>query len=238
MGDADASRDMLGVRRQQVRAAVAALRDALGGAGQTYLKHVKKWADELEPTAPKLAAFTHALHVADKKLRDSAPHLCPARDAFVQAVALARKLFTQRAERPAAPRVSVAQTLSDQVREIAPRRPRPSQTPFPPPSAPAPAPCTIVSASRHPMLSRFFSQCFDSPVPAGAGSAPRLLENLRVWARAEGDRVRHARLPDAQTAKAYATALELWARKIHAGDEGRAPTIPKVAEVRGPTAGT
>ena len=65
-------------------------------------------------------------------------------------------------------------------------------------------------------------------MPAGAGSAPRLLENLRVWARAEGDRVRHARLPDAQTAKAYATALELWARKIHAGDEGRAPTIPKV----------
>ena len=126
MGDADASRDMFVVRGQQVRAAVDALRDALDGDGKTYLKNVEKWAEKLEPTAPKLAAFDQTLRAAEKRLLDSAPHLRPARDAFVQAVALARKLFTQRAVPKAKPRVSVAQTLSDQVREIAPRRPRPS----------------------------------------------------------------------------------------------------------------
>ena len=82
MGDDDATRDMFMVRAQQVRAAVAALGEALDGDGQTYLKNVKKWADNLEPTAPKLAPFPQALRLADKKLRDSAPHLCPARDAF------------------------------------------------------------------------------------------------------------------------------------------------------------
>ena len=44
MGDDDATRDMFMVRAQQVRAAVAALGEALDGDGQTYLKNVKKWA--------------------------------------------------------------------------------------------------------------------------------------------------------------------------------------------------
>ena len=81
MGDDDATRDMFMVRAQQVRVAVAALGEALDGDGQTYLKNVKKWAEKLEPTAPKLAGFDQTLWAADKRLRDSAPHLCPARDA-------------------------------------------------------------------------------------------------------------------------------------------------------------
>ena len=48
MGDDDATRDMFMVRAQQVRAAVAALGEALDGDGQTYLKNVKKWAEKLE----------------------------------------------------------------------------------------------------------------------------------------------------------------------------------------------
>ena len=76
------------------------------------MTNVEKWAEKLEPTAPKLAAFPHALHVADKELRDSAPHLRPARDAFMHAVALARQLFTQRAVPKAAPRVGGCRTLA------------------------------------------------------------------------------------------------------------------------------
>ena len=90
------TRDMLVVHDQQVRAAVAALCDALGDDGRNYLEKVEGWAAKLDPTAARLGGFGNALVVAEKRLVASAPHLRPARDAFVEAVARAREFFTPR----------------------------------------------------------------------------------------------------------------------------------------------
>ena len=86
MDDADATRDLYGVRAQQVDAAVAALRAALDGDGRAYLQKVEEWRKTLKRDAPRLAGFGNALVVAEKRLLASSPHLRPARDAFVEAV--------------------------------------------------------------------------------------------------------------------------------------------------------
>ena len=53
-----------------------------------------------------------------------------------------------------------------------------------------------------------------APVPSSASSAEALLGALREWARAEASSVRGADASDVATAKAYATKLDEYAKKV------------------------
>ena len=84
--------DPLVARRLHVRAAVAALKDALAGAGATYLRNVEKWEAALDHTATALPGFPRAVRSAADRLPFSPPEARAAHHAFVCAIEEARRL--------------------------------------------------------------------------------------------------------------------------------------------------
>ena len=77
-------------RMRLVRAAVAALAEALGEPS-TYREHAEQWERELDFAAGKLAPFSAAMRKVGQRLPFAPPAIREARDAFVEAINLLRR---------------------------------------------------------------------------------------------------------------------------------------------------
>ena len=77
-------------RMRLVRAAVAALAEALGEPS-TYREHAEQWERELDFAAAKLKLFPTAMRMAGQRLPFAPPAIREARDAFVEAINLLRR---------------------------------------------------------------------------------------------------------------------------------------------------
>ena len=88
--DAERTASAAAERQRLVRAAVAALAEALGEQS-TYRQQAERWESALDFAAGKLAPFPAALRMAGQRLPFAPPAIREARDVFVEAINLLRR---------------------------------------------------------------------------------------------------------------------------------------------------